>query len=105
MNIRVLADGADGCRLLNPDDGIVGWVRGRVIGVAGFADQASTIVAALSAFRKLAAWLEVEQRVAIPAIDGLPISVVHDGAYKWLSAGHVPVARLIVRGADDFASS
>jgi hypothetical protein len=105
MNIRVLADGADGYRLLNPDDGIVGWVRGRVVGVAGFTDQPSTIMAALNAFRRLAAWQEGEKGRPLPSIDGLTVSVVHDGAYTWLAAGHVPVARLIRRATNDFATS
>jgi hypothetical protein len=105
MSIRVLADGADGYRLLNPDDVIVGWVRGRAIGVAGFTDQPSTIVAALTAFGKLAAWAKNERQFVMPTIEGQTISVVHDGAYKWLAAGHVPIARLLVLSPIDFASA
>jgi len=105
MSIRVLPDGADGYRLLDPNDGIIGWVRGRVIGVAGFPDQPSAIMAALRAFRKLAAWVGSEQQRVIPSTEGQTISVVHDGAYKWLAVGHVPIARLTVRASSEFAIS
>jgi nucleotide-binding universal stress UspA family protein len=39
MSIRVVADGADGYRLLSANNELAGWVRGRAIGVAGFADD------------------------------------------------------------------
>src|SRR4051812_12851418 len=96
MSVRLLADGADGYRLVDADDGIVGWVRGRVIGVAGYPDQNSAIVAALRAFGGLAAWVQSE--IASPG--SRSISLVYDGAYKWLAAGGVPVARLIPRPSE-----
>src|SRR4029079_13869328 len=58
MSIRVLADGADGFALFSPRGHLVGWIRGRAIGVAGFIDEPTAISAALHANRVLSEWLE-----------------------------------------------
>ena len=58
MSIRVFADGADGFALLSPRGELVGWIRGRAIGVAGFDDESAAIEAAIRANRVLSEWLE-----------------------------------------------
>jgi hypothetical protein len=94
MSIRVLADGADGFALLSPRGELVGWVRGRAIGVAGFGDEPAAIEAAVRSNRVLSEWLE---RNGLPALASFPDatpSVVHDGAHRWILSRGVPVARL-----------
>jgi len=94
MSIRVLADGADGFALLSPRGELVGWIRGRAIGVSGFHDETAAIDAAVRANRVLAEWLE---RNGLPPLatfcDATP-EVVHDGAHRWILVDRVPVARL-----------
>ena len=94
MSIRVLADGADGFALFSPRGDLVGWIRGRAIGVAGFADEPAAINAAIRANRVLSEWLE---RNGLPPLarfgDAVP-RVVHDGAHRWILSDGAPVARL-----------
>lgn len=94
MSIRVLADGADGFALLSPRGELVGWIRGRAIGVAGFGDEPAAIEAAIHTNRVLSEWLE---RNGLPRLaefgDATP-KVVHDGAHRWILVERVPVARL-----------
>jgi hypothetical protein len=104
MNIHVISDGADGYRLLTPEDEIVGWVRDRVVGVIGFQDEASAASAAVRAFRTIASWLARHALGALPTIDDGKLSVADDGAYMWIVAGQVPVARLVTRTPADFSS-
>ena len=94
MSIRIIADGADGYRLLSANNELLGWVRGRAIGVTGFADDAEAMVAARRAYVKLGTWLERQHLHPLSDLaDGNRL--VHDGAHRWLLAGNVPVARLM----------
>ena len=65
MSIRVLADGADGFALLTPRGELVAWIRGRAIGVAGFADEPTAIEAAVRANRTVSEWLERNARSSL----------------------------------------
>jgi hypothetical protein len=51
---------------LSPSNQLMGWVRGRAIGVSGFSDEAESD----------------------------PARLIHDGAHRWVLIGRVPVARL-----------
>lgn len=108
MSVHVVADGADGYRLLSPEDAVVGWVRGRVIGVGGFESEAAAVSAAIRSHRALASWLERQRLRPLPALTDEPPRFVHDGAHRWLLIGRVPVARIPAgppRGADSRAYS
>jgi hypothetical protein len=94
MMIRVLADGADGYRLVSADDTVVGWVRGRAIGVCGFRNEENAVSAALRAYCALSPWLERQHLDPLPALGEDPARCVHDGAHRWILVGRVPVARL-----------
>jgi len=103
MSIRVLADGADGFALFSPRGHLVGWVRGRAIGVAGFIDEPTAISAALHANRVLSEWLERNGLQPLAKFGDSVPRVVHDGAHRWILSDGVPVARLAepVPTADD----
>lgn len=108
MSIRVIADGADGYRLLSPNNELVGWVRGRALGVSGFTTEDVSISAAIRAYGVLAAWLERQRLPQLPELGEDPARLVHDGAHRWLLIGRIPVARLPVgtpydAGADTHA--
>ncbi len=94
MSIRVLADGADGFALLTPRGELVGWIRGRAIGVAGFADESAAIEAAVHANRSVSEWLERNARSSLAPFGNAKPRVVHDGAHRWVLSGTVPIARL-----------
>jgi hypothetical protein len=103
MSIQVVADGADGYRLLAPDGGLVGWVRGRAIGVTGFPSEDAAVAAAIRSYRVLAPWLERQRLHPLTMLGDGPARLVHDGAHRWLLVGRVQVARLHAerpRGAD-----
>jgi hypothetical protein len=95
MSIRVLADGADGFSLLSPANELMGWVRGRAIGVTGFADEDEVVRVAVHAYRKVAAWLERQGLTALLPIGGGMPSIVHDGAHRWITVDRQPVARIL----------
>ena len=94
MSIRVIADGADGYRLLSPSNQLMGWVRGRAIGVSGFSDEAESISAAIRSYSSLAQWLEQQHLHPLPELTDDPARLIHDGAHRWVLIGRVPVARL-----------
>ena len=93
MTVRVVADGADGYRLLSPTNEVVGWLRGRAIGVTGSASEDAAVVAATRAYGALARWLERQQLPPLPPLGDEPSRFVHDGAHRWILVGRVPVAR------------
>lgn len=94
MTVRVVADGADGYRLLSADNAVAGWVRGRAVGVGGFDDEGDAVSAAIRAYCALAPWLERQHLHPLPTLGEEPARRVHDGAHRWILIGRVPVARL-----------
>ena len=94
MSIRVLADGADGFALFSPQDDLVGWIRGRAIGIAGFSDETAAIGAAVRANRALSGWLERNCLPPLARFGDAECRIVHDGAHRWVLSDGVPVARL-----------
>lgn len=95
MSIRVLADGADGFSLLSPANELVGWVRGRAIGITGFADEDEVVRVAVRAYRKVAAWLERQGLHTLLPLGGGAPTIVHDGAHRWITIDRQPVARIL----------
>ena len=94
MSIRVFADGADGFALLSPRGELVGWIRGRAIGVAGFDDESAAIEAAIRANRVLSEWLERNGLSPLAEFGDSNPHVVRDGAHRWIVVERIPVARL-----------
>ena len=94
MSIRILTDGADGFALLSPQGELVGWIRGRAIGVAGFRDESAAIDAAVRANPVLSEWLERNGLPPLVEFGGSKPQIVHDGAHRWILVERVPVARL-----------
>jgi hypothetical protein len=94
MSLRVTSDGAGGYRLLSSQEYISGWVRGRIIGVAGFHEEDDAIDAAVRAYGVLAAWLSQQRLPSLPAFGCEPAHIIHDGAYRWIIIGRTPIARL-----------
>ena len=104
MTIRIIADGADGYRLLSEDSTAVGWIRGRAIGVAGFDDEEAVIAAAMRAYVALASWLERQHLPALPTLGPEEVRHIHDGAHRWIVVGGAPVARFVPARDRDPAS-
>jgi hypothetical protein len=98
---RIITDGADGFQLVADDDRVIGWVRGRAVGITGFDSEATCIVAAVASYRALASWLERNRLPALAEITTEPVTLVHDGAHRWIRIGRAPVARLLVDGTHD----
>jgi len=94
MSIQVVADGADGYRLLSADDEVVGWVRGRAVGVSGFESEEAVTSAAIHAYGVLAAWLERQHLHGLAELGEDRAQFVHDRAHRWIVIGRIPVARL-----------
>ena len=99
--LRVLADGEDRHRIEDAAGREVGWIRGRVIGLCGFADVSHAMAAAAPAWRALDAVLRRTfagwPRYA-PAFDAL--RPMHDGIDEWLTDGHTRIA-LVMRTPQD----
>jgi len=95
MSVRVLSDGTDGYCLVSPKNELVGWTRGRIVGVNGFEDEHAAILAAVRSYRVLSPWLERQRLQPLPPIHDTPPRVVDDGAHRWVLVGRVPVARLV----------
>jgi len=95
MSVRVVADRADGYRLLSARNDLLGWVRGRAIGVSGFADEDALTSAAIRSYQVLAVWLERQHLHPLPELNDDPARLIHDGAHRWILIGRVPVARVL----------
>lgn len=73
----------------------IAWVRGHAVGVDGFQSLADALAAAL----RLRLIVDDVLAREYPARHGAPrrpsaLRLVHDGAYEWVAAGNVPVARV-----------
>lgn len=91
--IRVIWDGDGHYRLLDHDDRELGWIRGRAIGVRGFASEEDARAAAPLGRAALGNVLAHHSGRVLPPARA-PLRLVHDGAHEWVSDGRVPVARL-----------
>lgn len=82
----------------------LGWVRGHAIGLLGPRDKNEALALAPRLRRALDDVLarEYPDRYRPPR-DLHDLEVVHDGAYQWIAAGHIPVARLARPSANELA--
>lgn len=95
MTIKVLADGADGYQLIGENGEVMGWVRGRAVGVTGFRCEEDAINAAVAAHRALADAAPRLGLAALPPIRTGPVRLVHDGSDRWVAQEMTPIARLL----------
>jgi hypothetical protein len=94
MSVRVIGDGANGYRLFSPDDEMVGWIRGRALGVSGFDDEAAAVSAAIRSYCSLRSWLERQGLHPLPALGDDPPRCARQGECRSILIGRVQVARL-----------
>lgn len=87
---------------------VLGWIRGHAVGLFGLRDESDALTWAPSLRRALddALAREYPERYQ-PVRDFSNLRLVHDGAYEWIAAGDVPLARVhrpsSERGDDRFA--
>jgi hypothetical protein len=82
---------------------IQGWIRGHAVGFLGLRDKAAALACAPTLRRALDAVLvrEYPDRYQ-PVRDFHDLLLVHDGAYEWIAARDVPIARLDRPGSKEF---
>jgi hypothetical protein len=68
--------------MVSPRHDVVGWTRGRVLGVTGFATQAQAVAAALRAHRVLVPWLERQGLQPLPPRGEDAMRLVRDDARR-----------------------
>jgi len=82
-------------RLEGPSGHVIGWIYGQVIGLSGLLDDQEALAWAPSLRRALdAALLRHYPDRYRPVQDFTELRFVHDGAYEWIAAGNVPIARV-----------
>jgi hypothetical protein len=92
--VRVVSEGDSKYRLEGPSGSDLGWIRGRAVGVTGFKSEREALGAALSLRRTVDESLRRFEDSPRQELAPKPVRLVHDGAYEWLAAGNVPIARL-----------
>jgi len=72
-----------------------GWIHGHAVGLSGFRDRGAAMRQAPALRRALDATLarHYPDRYR-PVRDFSDLRLVHDGAYEWIAAGAVPIARV-----------
>jgi len=102
--LRIITDGEDEHRIESADGTPVGWIRGRVVGFSGFADEAQAVRAATAAW-----WsLDGSLRRQFPGrAQQAPVServhVLDEDTCAWVADGDRRLARLYRRGHGDGA--
>ena len=74
---------------------MVAWARGHVVGLNGFFSVAESMAAVpilVQAVDEVLQKESLQRRLA--DVDYDMMGLVHDGAYEWIAAGAVPLARL-----------
>jgi hypothetical protein len=82
-------------RLENSAGAIIGWIRGQVVGLTGFASVADAMTNVPILNRRLEAVL-AQHHAWRPAneVSYQTLRLVHDGAYEWIADGARPIARV-----------
>lgn len=82
-------------RLETPSGGVLGWIHGHAVGLLGLRNQDEALSWAPTLRRPLDDMLarQYPDRYR-PVRDFVALHLVHDGAYEWIAAGNVPVARV-----------
>lgn len=78
----------------------LGWIHGHVVGLLGVRDDHEALTWAASLRRAVDDVLmrHYPDRYR-PVTDFAKLQLVHDGAYEWIAAGHVPIARVYRSGS------
>lgn len=82
-------------RLETPSGHILGWIHGHVVGLSGLRDHQDALAWAPTLRHALddALARHYPDRYH-PVRDFADLRLVHDGAYEWIAAGNVPIARV-----------
>jgi len=82
-------------RLEGPSGHMVGWIHGQAIGLSGLVDDQEALAWAPSLRRALDDTLGRHYPGRYRPVSGYTdLRLVHDGAYEWIAAGNVPIARV-----------
>src|SRR5689334_17589015 len=82
-------------RLEGPSGHVIGWIHGHAIGLSGLLDDQEALAWAPSLRRAVDDTLERHYRGRYrPVKEFTDLRLVHDGAYEWIAAGNVPIARV-----------
>lgn len=82
-------------RLEGPSGHVIGWIYGHVIGLSGLLDDQEALAWAPSLRRALDDTLARHYPSRYRRVkDFTGLRFVHDGAYEWIAAGNVPIARV-----------
>lgn len=93
---RLVSLGDGNHRLETVSGRTIAWVRGHAVGVDGFRSRADALVAAPRLRRIVDEVLAREYPARhIGPRRSAAFRLVHDGAYEWVAAGNVPVARVL----------
>jgi hypothetical protein len=96
--LRLMSDGDSKYRLENSAGTVVGWIRGQVIGLTGFASVADAIALVPALNHKLEIALTRKARRSPPALDPGTLHLADDGAYEWTADGARAIARVYPPG-------
>jgi len=93
--LRLMSQGDGKYRLENSAGAVIGWIRGQVIGLTGFASVADAMSTVPMLSQKLDTLL-AQDHARRPAIDVQydTLRLAHDGAYEWITDGARPIARV-----------
>jgi hypothetical protein len=92
---NLVSEGDGKYRLESEWGELVGWIHGHAVGLNGFRSVAASMAAVPILVQALGAILEGEYPGRRRAeVDYDTMRLVHDGAYEWIAAGAVPLARL-----------
>ena len=95
-------------RLETASSRVLGWIHGHAVGLSGLRDETEALTWAPSLRLALddALARQYPERYQ-PVRDFSNLRLVHDGAYEWIAAGDVPLARVLrpssKSGAERFA--
>jgi hypothetical protein len=82
-------------RLEGPSGHMIGWIHGHAIGLSGLLDDREALAWTPSLRRALDDTLVRHYPGRYrPVTDFTELRLVHDGAYEWIAAGNVPIARV-----------
>jgi hypothetical protein len=74
---------------------MLGWIRGHAVGVFGLRDVDEALTCAPALRQALDDMLEFQYPDRYRRVRNfVDLRLVHDGAYEWIAAGNVPIARV-----------
>jgi hypothetical protein len=93
--LRLMSEGDGKYRLENSAGAVIGWIRGQVIGLTGFASVADAMAIVPMLNQRLETLLSQHPARRLPTgVQYDALHLVHDGAYEWITAGARPIARV-----------